>query len=222
MLWIGFLILAYLVGSIPFGLLIGLAKGVDIRDAGSGNIGATNAGRVLGRTWGIICFILDMGKGLGPTLGYGFASGVIAYEWAGSIATAQWLAVGVAAVLGHVLSIFLGFRGGKGVATAAGALLGIYPLLTTASLVAALVWYITVKRSGYVGLASVVAAAVLPLLVAVVGLSYGRPLEQWLTLAVLCLPLSTFVVYKHRDNIRRLRAGTESKVAWAGKRHKAN
>src|SRR5579862_2103992 len=111
----------YLIGSVPFGLIVGLCRGVDIRKAGSGNIGATNVGRLLGRKYFLLTFVLDMLKGPVPTLGAGAAA-----HWAAQISpesTAEgrldfllWLLVGLATILGHMFSIFLGFKGGKGVA----------------------------------------------------------------------------------------------------------
>jgi len=122
---------AYLIGSIPIGLLFASRRGVDIRKHGSGNIGATNVGRVLGRNWGWLCFVLDVLKGLLPVLGTGAWLGLLGEEARITpLSLLLWLAVGVTAILGHMFSIFIGFRGGKGVATGFGALLGIHPILT--------------------------------------------------------------------------------------------
>ncbi|MBU0637364.1 MAG: glycerol-3-phosphate acyltransferase, partial [Planctomycetes bacterium] len=136
-----FIIGAFLLGSIPFGLLIGLARGVDIREHGSRNIGATNAGRVLGRKWGYLCLLLDILKGFVPTLA---ASFVLIAEPAESVMLVQWMLVGLAAVLGHTFPIYLKFRGGKGVATTIGVALGIFPYYTVA-MAAALVLYALVR-----------------------------------------------------------------------------
>src|ERR1700733_13570147 len=113
--------LAYLVGSIPFGLIVGLANGVDVRKAGSGNIGATNVGRLLGKKFFWIVFSLDLLKGMLPSLAAGT---VIGFAPGDRPTYILWLLVGFAAIFGHMFSIFLGFKGGKGVSTSAGALLG--------------------------------------------------------------------------------------------------
>jgi glycerol-3-phosphate acyltransferase PlsY len=131
-----FIPLAYLVGSVPFGLIVGLAKGVDPRTAGSGNIGATNVARLLGRKFFFLVFFLDMLKSLIPMA---IASAIV-YRIPPEQRDAQvyllWLLVGFAAVLGHMFSVFLKFKGGKGVATSAGVMLGLYPFFTAPGLVA--------------------------------------------------------------------------------------
>jgi acyl phosphate:glycerol-3-phosphate acyltransferase len=109
--------IAFLAGSIPFGLLIAQAKGLDIRKHGSGNIGATNVARVLGMKLGLLCFGLDVLKGLGPTLGAGLAMGVVGTLEVPAIDAWWWLGVMSAAIFGHMFSPWIGFRGGKGVAT---------------------------------------------------------------------------------------------------------
>jgi acyl phosphate:glycerol-3-phosphate acyltransferase len=206
---------AYGVGSIPFGLLIGLARGVDIRESGSGNVGATNAGRVLGRSWGFMCFGLDVFKGLGPTLGYGLCmelAGADPTETGGALAALGWLVVGSAAVFGHVFSIWLKFKGGKGVATGLGVLLGFWPVLTLPGVVAGLIWVAVVKKSGYVSLASVVAACVLPVLAVLSGLWWARGPGELSVYAGVTAVLALLVAVRHKGNIRRLRQGTEPKA----------
>ena len=165
---------AYLIGSIPFGYLIGKAHGVDIRAQGSGNIGATNLGRIVGKFWGQLCFLLDLGKGAGPVLAYGAYAGVLGNldtfrglpptpeEQPGSMGLLFWITVGMCAVLGHIFPIYLRFRGGKGVATGFGVMLGMWPQLTAPAFGALFVWYVTLKLSRYVGIASCAAAASLP------------------------------------------------------------
>ena len=154
-----FIVGAYLLGSIPFGLLIGLARGVDIREHGSKNIGATNAGRVLGRKWGYLVLILDVLKGFVPTLA---ASFVLVQQPVDSVMLVQWILVGLAAVLGHTLPIYLRFRGGKGVATTVGVALGIFPYYTVA-MVAALVLYAVVRfGTGLVSAGSLTIAVAFP------------------------------------------------------------
>jgi glycerol-3-phosphate acyltransferase PlsY len=211
--WLSWLVGAYLAGSVPFGLLLGRLKGVDIRQYGSGNVGATNAGRVLGRPWGIACFLLDVGKGLAPVLGYGLATGPT--EQGGAMGALGWLAIGAAAVVGHVFPVWLKFRGGKGVATALGVLLGYWPVLTVPGLVAGLIWVAVVKATGYVSLASMVAAATLPVLAVASGLVLGLTAGEIAVFVGLTALLAGLVIVRHRGNIARLRAGTEGKAAWA-------
>ena len=158
--WVIFLVSTYLLGSVSFALILGKLNGINIREHGSGNVGATNLGRALGKKWGLICFFLDMGKGLVPVLAYGLIAGLITAEGSiGAVEMLKWLAIGVAAVIGHVFPVFLKFKGGKGVATSAGALLGFWPVLTVPVLVAGVVWFVVTKATAYVGLASVIAAA---------------------------------------------------------------
>jgi glycerol-3-phosphate acyltransferase PlsY len=184
------LIGAYLLGSVPTGLLLAKALGVNIREAGSGNIGATNVYRTIGRKLGILTLVGDCLKGLIPVL------------------IAKWLdlpdvwvaAIGLAALLGHVFTIFLGFKGGKGVATALGVFLGTSPLsVLVAIVVFALVLYIW----RYVSLASIIAAALIPGIVRILG---GKP-----ELILMSLAIAAVVIFRHRENIARLRNGTESK-----------
>lgn len=215
-LWIIWLIAAYVSGSIPYALLLGLAKGVDIREHGSGNVGASNAGRTLGRKWGILCFLLDVLKGLIPVLGYGLMSGAAHGEQ--SVAAAfLWLLVGVAAVLGHIFPVWLKFKGGKGAATGLGVMLGFWPVLTLPGIAAGVVWFVMVKATGYISLASIVAAATLPLLALIACVIEGQSPGGTGVFVGLTLALAALVVVRHRDNIVRLRAGTESKAAWAKK-----
>lgn len=181
---------SYFIGSIPTGLLLARACGVDIRATGSGNIGATNVYRTLGRSVGVLTLVGDCLKGLVPVLvaqRLGFAD--------------QWVAaVGLTAFLGHVYTIFLGFKGGKGVATALGVFLAVSPLsvLAAAGVFVALVW-----KWRYVSLGSITAAAAMPLLVAL--------LERKPLLVGMSILIAALVVYKHKENIRRLREGTENR-----------
>ena len=185
-----FVIAAYLLGSVPTGLLLGKALGVDIRTTGSGNIGATNVYRTLGRGVGFMTLVGDCLKGLIP---------VLAARWFGL--PDFWIAaVGFAAFFGHVYSIFLSFKGGKGVATALGVFLGASPLAVLAALG---VFAIVLVKWRYISLASISAAAAIPLIVAVID---QRPL-----IIVMTLLIAALVIGKHRDNIGRLRAGTENK-----------
>lgn len=213
--WLLFLIGAYLIGSVSFALILGKLNGINIREHGSGNVGATNLGRALGKKWGLACFILDMGKGLAPVLAYGYWAGLINTDQIGAVPMLQWLAVGVAAVVGHVLPIFLKFKGGKGVATSAGALLGIWPVLSVPVLAATVVWFVVTKATAYVGLASVIAAGVLPFFVVGFALALGYDVGEIVVCGSVTALLAAMVIVRHRSNIQRLRAGTEGKVDWA-------
>ena len=153
------LILAYLVGGIPFGYLIGRAKGIDIRQHGSGNIGATNVLRTLGKPLGITCFALDFAKGLLPVLASRSVQSAGATGVAQTVSDLLPLLVVVATVAGHIWTPYLRFKGGKGIATSAGALTAVAPLPVLCALV---VWGVTLAAGRMVGLASVCAAAALP------------------------------------------------------------
>jgi acyl phosphate:glycerol-3-phosphate acyltransferase len=204
----GFLIGAYLLGAIPFGMLIAAAHGIDLRKVGSGNIGATNLARALGRRWAYVCFVLDLAKGLLPT----FAAGL----WLGENGTTRLvaqLAVGCVAILGHIFPIYLGFKGGKGVATSFGVALGLWPYYTICAAIVLLVWIIIVLIWRYVSLASLVAAFAFPIVLAaaITIIPAWRFGDLWpLLIVALIIPVMVFV--RHRDNIVRLLAGTESKV----------
>ena len=197
---------AYLVGAIPFGLLVGFARGVDIRRQGSRNIGATNAGRVLGRKWGLICLVLDILKGLLPTV----AAGLVLLDGDPSAAVLlQWLLVALAAVLGHVFPIYLKFQGGKGVATTIGVALGIYPYYTIAMLLALACYALVRLGTGLISLGSLTIAVVFPLALYLY-LEFARySLMQYWPLQVGALLLGILIIIRHRGNIRRLLRGEE-------------
>jgi glycerol-3-phosphate acyltransferase PlsY len=213
---------AFAAGSIPFGLLIGRLKGIDIREHGSRNIGATNVGRVLGRGWGLTCFALDFLKGALPVIvaaswlipGWpGSAGAMLADASPGAIDSIAkwWPLTAVAAVLGHVLSPWVGFRGGKGVATSFGALCAMWPLMTLPVLVAFAIWLVAVAATRYVSLGSILAAAALPPAL-IVHLAMNATLAPFAPLLLGTFALSVLVVWKHRNNIGRLLAGTESRI----------
>lgn len=213
------LLLAYLVGSIPFGLLIGFAKGVDIRAHGSGNIGATNAIRVLGKRLGALCFALDVLKGLLPTLLLGLWLGVAGNRLPSTGDAFVHLGLAACAMLGHIFPVWLKFKGGKGVATGFGATLGVWPQMTFPALGALVVWIACARITRYVSLSSIVAGVCLPVFV-VVGATLGAPegasrvefaLRAWPSWTVGLL-LALLVIVRHRANIGRLRAGTEPKI----------
>ncbi|MFM8719193.1 MAG: glycerol-3-phosphate 1-O-acyltransferase PlsY [Chthoniobacterales bacterium] len=187
---------AFLLGSLPTGYLVARAKGVDIRQHGSGNIGATNVFRTLGKSLGILVFFIDALKGFGAVwLANHFGQ---ACPWTGIVAA-------VAAIAGHNYTPWLGFKGGKGIATSAGVLLALMPW---AVLAIAIVWVVVFKVSRYVSLASICAAAALPIAVGALwyaGCGGNGPLLAF------ALLISALAIWRHRSNIERLRAGTESR-----------
>jgi glycerol-3-phosphate acyltransferase PlsY len=187
---------AFLLGSIPTGYLVARAKGVDIRRHGSGNIGATNVFRTLGKPLGILVFFIDALKGFSAVwLANHFGQ---ACPWTGIVAA-------VAAIAGHNYTPWLGFKGGKGIATSAGVLLALMPW---AVLIIAAVWFTVFKISRYVSLASICAAAALPVSVGALwyaGCGGNGPLLGF------ALVISALAIWRHRSNIERLRAGTESR-----------
>ena len=203
---------AYVLGSVPFGLIVGLARGVDPRTAGSGNIGATNVGRLLGGKFFALVFVLDLLKGLIPAL----AASWIVHRRGGEPSPADWrvyllwLLVGFAAIAGHMFSLFLRFKGGKGVATSAGVMLGVWPYYTLPAIGAIAAWGAVFARWRIISLASMAGAVAFPVAYAVVWGIRGELLnrQRWPLLAFAVL-VGAMVVWKHRSNIARLRAGTE-------------
>ncbi len=195
------LTLAYLLGSVPFGYLVARWRGVDILRQGSGNIGATNVGRVLGRRWGIVVFALDFAKGAVPVLA---AKAVPAPE--GWPPDALPAAAGVAAFLGHLFPIYLHFRGGKGVATAAGVVAVLVPL---PFLGAFLAWLTVFVSTRFMSLASLLAAALLCLLRLSLTPDPWAP-GQAVT-SGFCLVAAVLVIARHHANVRRLLSGTENR-----------
>lgn len=188
------LLASYLLGAIPTSHVVSRTFArIDLREHGSGNLGATNLYRVLGWKYAVPVALFDIGKGTIPVL-------IFAPQASGSQLFA--LACGIAAILGHVFSVFVGFKGGKGVATAAGVMLGLTPL---ALAVAAIVWAVVVLLTGYVSLGSIAAAAVLPFAVYV--------LENPKTAELLWIDalLAAGVIVLHRRNIQRLLNGTENR-----------
>jgi glycerol-3-phosphate acyltransferase PlsY len=184
---------AYLLGAIPTSyLVVRLVRGEDLRKLGSGNLGATNLHRVLGWRYAVPVALFDMAKGAVPVMVFGPRAG------SGELTP---LLLGATAMVGHVFSVFVGFKGGKGVATGAGVVLGLAPWAFLAAFAA---WALLVGTTGYVSLGSIVAALVLP--PAVYLLHPERRHLIWFFGA-----LAALVVLLHRANLRRLRAGTESR-----------
>lgn len=205
---------SYLLGSLMGSLIVGrLSGGVDIRELGSGNAGGTNALRTQGGMFAFWVMVIDIGKGYLAT-GW-LAPMALPVVPAASSQWRDWLPVlcGMAAILGHVWPLWFGFRGGKGVATVLGVMLGIQASLLLPMLLA---WLVVVMLCGYVSLGSIAASAVLPAYVAWHGV---EPLEP---LVAFGIAVALFVVYTHRSNIARMRAGTESRARrlWLlGRRH---
>ncbi|MGA9026800.1 MAG: glycerol-3-phosphate 1-O-acyltransferase PlsY [Steroidobacteraceae bacterium] len=195
-------LLAYLLGSLLGSLLLGRLRGVDIRALGSGNAGATNAARTLGRTFGLAVLIVDIGKGM------------LAVWWLPHAAlpgvgidpqlSRVWLtiAVGASVVVGHVYPVWYGFRGGKGAATVVGVIAAMEPRLLGPLLVS---WMAVLLLTGYVGLATMLAGVAL--LIAVYVLEPAN-----LPMLGFCAGLAAFIVFTHRSNITRMVAGTENRV----------
>jgi glycerol-3-phosphate acyltransferase PlsY len=211
------LVQAYLLGAIPFGFLLArYVKGIDVRTAGSGNIGATNVGRVAGAPLGVLAFLLDVAKGLAAATVIPWALFIIAggyrAEGTGDVLrmiftgrqfTDLRIVCGLAAIAGHVWTVFLRFRGGKGVATSLGVMLGLAPWPTLAAFS---LWVVVTGVSGYVSLGSITAAAAMP--VALAWLEWKDMAGQWRLVAFVAV-VSGIVVWRHRGNIKRLLAGTE-------------
>ena len=206
-----FLIIAsYLIGSISFAMLIAKANGIDLRKVGSGNLGATNLSRACGKNWAYVCFLLDTFKGFVPAFCARY------FLFSGDAASSHfwfWLAVGAAAILGHVFPFYLKFKGGKGVATSFGVVLGIWPYYTLPGIVAFILWATIVLIFKYISLAAIISAAAFPFIM----IAMTAFLEDWrfavlwpliAAAAVLC----SLVIFLHRANIKRLIAGTEHKV----------
>jgi len=206
---------AYLAGSIPFGWLIGKMRGVDIRQHGSKNIGATNCGRVCGWPCGATAFVLDVAKGFGPVffadMAFPHVTGDAGKE------TVHWLLITLVAVMpivGHVLPVWLGFRGGKAVATSLGVLLAM-PMLWWLALAVLGVWCVVTGATAYVSVGSTVAALAL-----VAGYLWFQRAGAWgpyLPVTVFVLALVAMVILRHRSNYARLLRGTENRI-WGRKR----
>lgn len=216
LLWATLPVGAYLVGSFPTAHLLARSRGVDLGTVGSKNYGATNLGRTLGKPWGFTCFIIDAVKGALPTLAAGWLLGTLGAPAGGVSALSAWcwIAAVAAVILGHTLSPWIGFKGGKGVATGFGALAALWPVLTLPAIFALVIWVVLVLIFRMVSLASMVAAVAVPcaVLVAAVsnhGLQGARDAVPFLAASSL---IGAFVVFKHRSNIERIRAGTENKV----------
>lgn len=195
-------LLAYLCGSVPFGYFAGRLRGVDLRKEGSGNIGATNAARVLGKPWGVAVFALDFLKGFAPAL--------LARIW--GMPELVQVGAGLCAILGHNFPVWLGFRGGKGIATSAGAIVALYPWQVFAA--AVLTWTGLFGLTRIVSVASIGAAVIFPVVTGVLWY-LGQCGVLFFGLSGI---LSLLAIWKHRSNIQRLLAGTEPRFEKKGKK----
>jgi glycerol-3-phosphate acyltransferase PlsY len=205
-------VVSYFLGAIPFGLLVGLAKGIDPRKAGSGNIGATNVARLLGGKFFALVFTLDLLKSLIPMLiGHALLRRAnLTSDQLDAKLLLSWLLVGFAAILGHMFPIYIRFKGGKGVATSAGLILGLWPYYTLPALIALGVFIVVFFTWRYVSLGSIASALSFPLAYIIFALINRWPLtHQQLPLLIFAIIVAALIVYKHRTNIARLRAGTE-------------
>jgi glycerol-3-phosphate acyltransferase PlsY len=212
-------VVSYLVGSVPFGLIAGRMAGVDIRQHGSGNIGATNVWRVLGRKWGLPVFVLDVAKGLIAAI---FGKWLAAH-WGLTVELPHLhtkvihldpslggIAAGLCAIIGHNFPVWLRFKGGKGVATSLGALFGLMPLASTLTF---MTWGLVLKVTRYVSVASIIGALALPLWVLLMymippeyGGLIGWPYFYFAVVATILL------IVRHVPNMKRLVAGTERRM----------
>ena len=202
------LVISYFLGSVPAGFLAGKARGIDVRTVGSGNIGATNAFRVLGTTAGTVVLLADALKGFAAAR---WTPSLAVYLFPGAAAQRENLALaaGAAAILGHNFTCWLSFKGGKGIATSGGVVLAWVPL---ACLTALALWGVVFVMTKFVSLASIAAALVLPVAV------WFCPPNGRLTMTVVMAALSALAIYKHKANIQRLLHGTESRAGVKGQR----
>lgn len=200
---------SYLLGSVPFAMIIAKAHGKDLRKVGSGNIGATNLSRAVGKKWGIFCFVLDAVKGIVPML--------IGAKLVSSPPEISelflWLGVGLATILGHVFPVYIKFKGGKGVSTSFGVALGLWPYYTFCAAGALLIWVAVVAVKKYISLGSIVAATSFPIIfVAAIRLIDSWDFAELWPLLTASILIPALVIVSHIANIKRLIAGTENKV----------
>jgi len=226
-------VIGYLIGSIPLGyIIVKLKKGIDIRTVGSGNVGATNVGRIAGWPWGILCFLLDATKGLFPTL-YVMLNLSLSPQVMYSMPHSNphefsnvylpmmenAIAIGLGLIIGHLFPIYIRFKGGKGVATALGVFLAITQFLPMIPIIL-LIWLIFFLLLRYVSLASIMAAIALPIVFWWQSqYNFPRIWEIHFTIPIMgaCIVASILVVIKHIPNIKRLIKGTEPKLKLWGK-----
>jgi glycerol-3-phosphate acyltransferase PlsY len=202
MIWLGILLLSYLLGSIPSGYLVAKSQGIDIRQHGSGNIGATNVLRVMGKKWGYFVFACDVLKGF---LAVKLAGALAAVAGPTDVALGAVLGA-IVCILGHNYTVWLRFKGGKGIATSSGVLLGLFP--PTVILAVLIIWLVVFFVGRYVSLASICAALSLPVAVFLLVARSGT--DFWL-LFWFSVAIGALAVWRHRSNLARLANGTESR-----------
>ncbi|MBV8101307.1 MAG: glycerol-3-phosphate 1-O-acyltransferase PlsY [Verrucomicrobia bacterium] len=201
MSWLLILAPTYLIGSVPWGFILARARGVDIRQKGSGNIGAANAARVMGRKWGYLVFLCDFFKGfLSVKLGQLIAG----FFWVDPVLAGVLAAT--ASVIGHDFPVWLGFKGGKGIATLAGVVLGLFPPLVCVLFGA--VWAAVFLLGRYTSLASISAVIALPIAAALI---VAKKEADFPLLIGFCVFMAALAIWKHRSNIVRLLNGTENR-----------
>jgi glycerol-3-phosphate acyltransferase PlsY len=201
MTWLLIVILSYLIGSIPSGYLVARTQRIDIRQHGSRNIGATNVLRVMGKKWGYLVFLCDSSKGfLAVKLGMVIAAHSVLSPVVGGVIAA------IACILGHNYTFWLGFKGGKGIATSGGVILALFPIIVICCVL--VVWIVVFYVGKYVSLASIAAAVVLPFAVFLIVAKTGS--EFW-TLFGFSVLIGALAVWRHQTNIVRLMNGTESR-----------
>ena len=206
---IALIFITYFIGATPFAYIIAKMHGINLSKVGSGNIGATNLSRACGKKWSYPCFLLDVCKGLIPML---IASTLVSDNpsvkeyW-------LWLAVGCMAIIGHVFPIYLKFKGGKGVATSLGVVLGLWPFYTIPGLICFAIWCILVLTFKYVSLASCVVAGLFPIILATgIAISPKLHFSNLYPLVIFAAIMGSLVIFLHRTNLNRLTKGNENKV----------
>lgn len=199
------IILSYFIGSFPTAILAGkILKKIDIREHGSGNAGATNVFRILGWKSGIIVLAIDMFKGFAPVWW------LVPIQSNPDLTALYQILIGISAICGHIWTVFAGFKGGKGVGTAAGVFLALQPLPVLFSLVTFL---FIVSKTKYVSLGSMVAASMLPVFILIKKYVFQYPVSN--IIIVVSIILASLIVFMHRENISRLMAGNENKLSFS-------
>jgi acyl phosphate:glycerol-3-phosphate acyltransferase len=201
MIWLLIFALSYLIGSVPSGYLVARANRIDIRQHGSRNIGAANVARVMGKKWGYLVGVCDFLKGFAAV-----KVGILIASHFQFFSILSGVVAAIASILGHNYPVWLGFKGGKGIATSGGAVLGLFPPLIFIS--AGVVWFVVFLLSRYTSLASISAAVALPIAVILIAAKTGT--DFWLLVGLSVL-MTVLAIWRHRGNIVRLLNGTENR-----------
>ena len=209
LLYLSLMVFSYLLGGIPTSYIFGnVFKGIDIRNYGSGNVAATNALRVLGVKMGVTTLIIDIAKGFFAV----FIAKLFLTKFNTPVTDISLILIGLSAIFGHIFSIYLGFKGGKGVATSAGVFLSLIPI---PFLIAFLSFFIVVFISKYVSLGSITAAIVLVLAELVTNIKNSFSQPEYLVFTII---IALFIIIRHKANIQRLMNGNENKISFKGKK----